>query len=514
MTFYKYPMKHLIILSLLLICTFSFGQELKTSEKRVEIELKDDRFNEEVFPMGKNGVVVKSFSREGGVKYKALLHHDLYNTDLELEETDPIEIDLKFPIVSTFETEDNIYHLAFRRKKKPICIYQFDVKEKSTKQIDIEYNGDIKFRGIDYLHVVGQQAAAMGFSKSGMQFLLFDLESQTVTATPIFIENFKPGRIIATNMQYLEEVKKFYISLWVIETSRISHAYLIDADLDGQLNTSMKIDESEGRFVKSITVGQVGKEDLVIAGTFGNGPYSANTGIYFGTSSDGEITDMTSYNFLDIPNYLDYLPERAQRRIENKKERKESRGKELEAAELLVMHNLIPVDDDFLLITEAYYPTYRTETRTTTSGGKTTTTTVQVFDGYQYTHAMIAKFNKEGEMLWSQVFKMYLWYKPFVARTFIRIAGKEQNSIQLVYADGKNIYSKSFSFDGEILNEKTSNPINTENDNDKIKDSYSNIAFWYDKYFLSYGVQDIKNRGDVDMKRRRKVFFMNKVSFE
>jgi hypothetical protein len=127
---------------------------------------------------------------------------------------------------------------------------------------------------------------------------------------------------------------------------------------------------------------------------------------------------------------------------------------------------------------------------------------------------MIAKFNKEGEMLWSQVFKMYLWYKPFVARTFIRIAAQEQNSIQLVYADGKNIYSKSFSFDGEILYDKTSNPINTDNENDKVKQSYSNISYWYDKYFLSYGVQTIKNKVDDDVKRKRTVLFLNKVSFE
>ena len=77
-------MKAKFILSFLLATTFVFGQELKTSEKRVEIELKDDRFNEQVIPMGKNGVVVKSFSRDGGVKTKAMLHHDLYNTNLEL----------------------------------------------------------------------------------------------------------------------------------------------------------------------------------------------------------------------------------------------------------------------------------------------------------------------------------------------------------------------------------------------------------------------------------------------
>jgi hypothetical protein len=101
-----------------------------------------------------------------------------------------------------------------------------------------------------------------------------------------------------------------------------------------------------------------------------------------------------------------------------------------------------------------------------------------------------------------------------VAKSFIRIAAKEQNSIQLVYADGRNIYSKSFSFSGEILSEKTSNPINTTNENDKVKGTYSNIYFWYDKYFLSYGVQSIKNKVDDDVKRKRTVLFLNKVSFE
>ncbi len=507
-------MKAIFILSFLLATTFVFGQELKTTEKRVEIDLKDGRYNEQVFTMGKYGVVLKSFSKDEGFKTNMYLHHDVYNTDLELYETEPLAYDPYLPIMSTYETEDHIFHLAYKRKKRPIRIYEFDVKNKTSKQLDIEYSGSEKFRGIEYFQVLGQKAAAIGFSKSGVHFLSFDLEAQTVTSTPIYIEDFKPGRIIATNMQYLEDAKKYYVSLRVYKTSKLTFAYLLDVDANGQFNTPLKIDESTGRFIKSITVSAVGASDVVIAGTYGNAAYGPNNGIYFGTSSDGEITALTSYNFLDIPNYLDYLPERDQNRIENKKERKASKGKELETSEYLVMHNIIPVDNDFLLITEAYYPTYRTEYRTTTVNGKTTTTPVQVFDGYQYTHAMIAKFNRAGEMLWSQVFKMYLWYKPFVARTFIRIAAQEQNSIQLVYADGRNIYSKSIAFDGVILNEKTSNPINTENDNDKVKQTYSNISFWYDNYFLSYGVQTIKNRVDDDVKRKRTVLFLNKVSFD
>lgn len=505
----------LFLLPFLLLSSFVLlAQELTTNEKRVEIELKDDRFNEQVFTMGKNGVVLKSFSREGSIKSKMFLHHDIYNTDLQLIETEPIEYDPTLPIISTFETEDEIYHLAFRRKKRPISIYHFNVKNKTVNRHEIEYSGTEKFRGIEYFQVVGEQAAAIGFSKSGVHFLLFDLENGSVSSTPIYIEDFKPGRIIATNMQYLEDAKKFYVSLRVYKTSKITYSYLLDVDADGQLNNPIKIDESDGRYIKSITVGAIGESDVAIAGTYGSASYGPNNGIYFGVSTDGEVSDITSYNFLDIPNYLDYLPERTQERIENKKERKASRGKELEFNVLVVMHNLIPVDNDFLLITEAYYPTYRTETQTKTVNGKTTTTTVQVFDGYQYTHAMIAKFNREGELVWSQVFKMYLWYKPMVARTFIRVAGQDQNSVQLVYADGRNIYSKSISFDGDILNEKTSNPINTTNENDKVKGTYSNISFWYDKYFLSYGVQVIKNRVDDDVKRKRTVLFLNKVSFQ
>ena len=213
-------MKAKFILSFLLATTFVFGQQLKTTEKRVEIDLKDGRYNEHVYTMGNYGVVVMSFSKEGGVKTNINLYHDVYDTDLQLYETDPIEYDPYLPIMSTYETEDHIFHLAYRRKKRPISIYEFDVKNKTSKRLEMEYSGSEKFRGIEYFQVLGQQAAAIGFSKSGVHFLSFDLEKQTVTSTPIYIEDFKPGRIIATNMQYLEDAKKYYVSLRVYKTSK------------------------------------------------------------------------------------------------------------------------------------------------------------------------------------------------------------------------------------------------------------------------------------------------------
>ena len=174
-------MKVVFTLSLLFVCSFSFGQELKTSEKRVEIDLKDGRYDETVYTIGQNGVVVKSFSKDGGLRSNYYLHHDVYNADLELYETDPIDFESTHPIVATFEGEESIYHIAYKRNL-PIYIYQFDVKNKITKRLDIDFDGKTNFLRIHSFYVVGNKAAAIGQGKNGASFILIDLQTQTATA--------------------------------------------------------------------------------------------------------------------------------------------------------------------------------------------------------------------------------------------------------------------------------------------------------------------------------------------
>jgi len=75
-------MKAIFVLSFVLATTFIFGQQLKTTEKRVEIDLKDGRYDEQVYTMGQYGVVVRSLSKDGGLRSNYYLHHDIYNSDL------------------------------------------------------------------------------------------------------------------------------------------------------------------------------------------------------------------------------------------------------------------------------------------------------------------------------------------------------------------------------------------------------------------------------------------------
>jgi hypothetical protein len=82
----------------------------------------------------------------------------------------------------------------------------------------------------------------------------------------------------------------------------------------------------------------------------------------------------------------------------------------------------------------------------------------------------------------------------------------------LVYSYGYQIFAKAYSFDGEIVHDKKSNPIIAPDESEKVSVHYSNISYWYDNYFLSFGVEKITNKEDSNDKR--KVLFMNKISFE
>src|SRR5690606_24529791 len=170
------------------------------------------------------------------------------------------------------------------------------------------------------------------------------------------------------------------------------------------------------------------------------------------------------------------------------------------------------LDDGYLFLGEAYYPTYRTETYTTYVNGQPVQSTRQVFDGYQYTHAVLAKFSKEGDIIWDQIFEMNPSYKPMAVTRFIRIAKGSQDALNLVFANRNTIVSKSFSFDGEVIYDKTSEPIETNIEGDQTKRSFSRINYWYDDYFLAYGSQVIKNKEEE--KKKRTVYFISKIKFE
>jgi len=501
-------MKSLFFL-LALLSSMSVIAQIKTTENRIEIELKDGYNSEKVYEFGSNGFVMTSQS-DKPINGVVELRFQRFSTDLAFVDEQIFEWPKGYTESQSFIEDDVLYKLITNRFGK-FSILQYNIKTGNLSQID----GDLEHSlSIQFFEVANGHAMIAGYYKKKSTMTNLDLTSGTMNTSPVLIEGINPKKLSVSNLQYIEKSQSFYVSICGYVSRKVVKWYLNQYDLSGNMINTKSLDEDLDKKLKSTTVAALDEKDVLISGTYSNLKGSASTGLYMTTTVDGDLQEPRFYNFIDLENFLSYLPERSKARIEKKQERMADRGKELAISYNMAIHDIIPCGDDYLFLGEAYYPTYRTETRTTYVNGKPTTTYVQVFDGYQYTHALIAKFNKEGELIWSQCFKMYPFTKPYYVKRFIRIADQTQKSIKLVFADGSFIYGKEFDFNGAMLSEKTSAKINGSLDNDKVRFASSEIYFWYDNYFLSYGVQRIKNTKDDDVKRKRNVLFVNKITFE
>jgi hypothetical protein len=136
--------------------------------------------------------------------------------------------------------------------------------------------------------------------------------------------------------------------------------------------------------------------------------------------------------------------------------------------------------------------------------------TRRVFDGYQYSHAVVLAMDKDGNKVYDHCFPMWMGYKPYSVRRFLRLVVGE-NQLDMFFGNGASI--KCMRITDNNLAERNLGEIEAVNESDKVRwTSMTQTSYWYDNYFISYGSQSIKNTEEKG-KKRRTVFFVSKMRF-
>ncbi len=239
----------------------------------------------------------------------------------------------------------------------------------------------------------------------------------------------------------------------------------------------------------------------------------SSNGIFFCSFENDEQQDIQFYDFSKFPVFYSYLKKTqfSSRDIKKGKDKGENA-----VSYRLLVHDIIKREKDFLMIAEAYYPQYHTEYYTTyDSNGRPSTSSRRVFDGYRYTHAIIAGFDFQGSLLWDNAFEIGDILSFRLKERVKVLPSKKDNEIVMLYSWGGNISSTVINGD-EIVGEKEKTKIESKNDDDKVKDNYnSEVSYWYDNYFVSYGYQTIKSDEEKSKggKKKRTVFYFNKIVY-
>jgi len=283
-------------------------------------------------------------------------------------------------------------------------------------------------------------------------------------------------------------------------------------DAAGHLARSVMLEPGENKnliFGRSI---KTRDHRQIIAGTYSNFTNDISKGIFTANLEQGENTPQIQYyNYGDLQNFFHYLSARHETRIKNRIARRKSKGRKIRFNYRLLVHDLIPYHNQYLMLGEAFYPHYSYPNSTFGYGAFSSaaaTSRYAVFDGYYYTHAVIVCFDKAGNVLWDNSFEIND-VKSYVLRQFVTV-DIHGDRISLLYLFDNKIRSKVIQGDG-VLEDRVPSPIKLTSQDDVIKKndvSISKLEHWYQHYFIAYGTQRVSSRKNDS---KRKVFFINKV---
>jgi len=489
----------------LLLSASSFAQvELLD---RIEIDYKDEFYVKGLYNFGEHGVVLSAVEDVRKSRRDPKRMYVFYDKDLIELESFEVDVPFRRKISATYEGEKQLHTFYYDKRNGEFNIVTIDSRNTSR----IEYEGEIaKKQFINQFKVIGKTAVLYTSTKRDKFLHIIDLETSTVKKVP-FKKIRRSNSIYVIDIQCLPGEEEITVLFQEYQKKIMLSTSLYVINKDGEVSDAIRVNAGNWNIVDG-TPTRLENGELIIAGTYSQMKSTGAAGMFVCSFTEGEQNYFNIYDFNEFDNFFEYLSDRAKKKLEKKKKRKARRGKELQVNVRMAIHNVEERDGQLYLLGEAYYPTYRTESYTTYVNGRPTTQYRTVFDGYQYTHAVLSVFDMDGEKLEDHTFKMWLSYKPMYVRRNIEL-NVDDDIVKMVVVDGTVLRTKILD-QGDVVDTETVNLV-SETAGDRIRyASIGTVEFFYDNSFISYGKQVIKNKQNKKVKKKRNVFYMQKILIE
>lgn len=458
---------------------------------RIEYPYRADYEDQLVLPVGDKGLVVQSFARDTK-DGKRCFKTAYYSTAMKYVSADSMLIDKGMYYYSNV-VENGVLYSVLRERDGSFMIVAFNTATRKCTVTDGEYTRKGSMRNL----VISDGSVVFSSTQKKTDRIgIIDLKSGSCNFADIHFPNVKDKNIFILENTVIDNT--IYALVRAGEDVQ-----LVRVDKQGRLLGTNNLTADIPERIVSASVSKAGSR-FFVTGTYSKVKKGGAEGIFFSELKNNQFNNIRFYNFLDLKNFTEYMSSRKQAKIERKKAKAEKAGKEYALDYLMASHRIMTDGKDYFYLGEAYYPVYRT----TMVGNMVMST----FAGYDYTHAVLAKFNAAGNLLWDECFPMDPRTLPMYVKRFVS-ASMKGNNVNLLFADKNRLVSKLFrNADGKVIQDRTSEMIETGNDEEDVKKMrYSNSQYWYGDNFLVYGTQVVKNSKTGE---RRKVFAITKYTIK
>lgn len=481
-------MNKTIYLLLLLLCSTVSRAQVTARVEFPYREYKDTYTT----PMGEYGVLEQMFDKktQEDKRWFKIQH---YNTNLKLVATDSMLISKDMELY-TCESDREICYSILRESDDSFLIVAYNTNTHKTNVIEGEYThkGSMRSLCIENGYLVFSST-----QKKIERIGIVNLKNGDTKYSDIHIDGVRDKKIFILENTIIDgEIN----SLVKVE----ENVYLMRFGLDGSTRSRILLTKDMKEYICNASVSKSGGK-YFLTGTYTNKKEGMAQGIYFAQLEGDKFKFIKFYNFLNLKNFTEYMSSKKKAKVERRKEKAEKNGKEYSLNYHIASHKIMSENGYYYYLGEAYYPTYTT-TRDGFGGVYAT------FNGYFYTHAVLVKFDNQGNIVWDNCFKMEPREKPFFVKAFVSASLKGSN-VSTVFTDGKKLTSKLFrNSDGEVVKDRNTEILETIGDGESIKRArYTDSMHWYDENFIVHGNQTVKNSKTNE---RRRVRYISKYTIK
>ncbi len=477
---------------------------LGQTKSRLEFEMKPTETQPEIVPVANLGFVIFNPGKEKKKDGLSALKFSFYDTNFELKWEQKVVANKKLDLNYYEFFEGNFYLLYNNPAKEDLEIVK--INPLTSKVTNYQFYA-IKGTKINDFLVSNNQVYIGGAIKNAPLIQQLDLATKKTKTLPSIIE----GKSVEVQEVFVNEQTN---SINAVISSKFDKNKIVIVRTfdDNSSNFNDLVIKSDRKYdFHTAKVTNISPFEKLVMGSFGYRKSDNTQGFYIAKFVEEEQRFIKFYSFTELKEFFSFLGERAQTRVENKAERKKQKGKDLKIQYRLLMHELIKQNDQYVMIGEAYYPVYRNERFVDYYGYNRYYNYRTVFDGNQFTHAVIAGFTEDGDLLWDNSFKIND-IKTKNLKEKVKAYASENNITLFYNLEGE--INKLTIHDNKVDTKEETLALATEHKNDLVKRADIGAAeYWYDNYFIAWGYQKIKNQGNIDVKKKRNIFYVNKMSF-
>ncbi|MEQ8240325.1 MAG: hypothetical protein RIA69_13995 [Cyclobacteriaceae bacterium] len=509
-------MRILIYVGLLCSVTLSFSQKKKRQDtsnyivqsNRVEFDMGSEDYDFHVIEGQENGMLVAVQTSDALADGELWVFHYL-DTALNVVWSKNFPV----PYTSTFTGYDYYsgkYYLMFNISEfgnEEFLIYEIDAESGLYLTFEISTVFPIV---LTHFEVINQSLILGGYTNSRPVLLTYNLVERTPKVVPGFYEN----NSLLLDLIIDDEAQIFTVLTTERQDNRKNSVRVKTFTSSGDLIQENRINPGERNNLIDGTATTFLGGFQYVAGTYSKNASQYSRGLYLAKFINGRQQFVEFHNYADLDNFFGFMGKRREKRMKEKIERKKEKGRKLKFSYRLMVHDIIKRGDEFVMIAEAYYPSYNSYAGSPYGGIGSAQNFTSGFTGYRYTHAIVVAFDKNGDIKWDNSFEIED-ILTFSLQKFVQVSVYD-DKIVLMYMEGNTIRSKVVE-ENAIVEGKTFNPVRLSYNSDEIKSKnpqVEGLKKWYGNTYYAFGEQRIKNESGSVIKVYRKIFYINKVTYD